>query len=60
MTNKLAASAITAQISRQNAINGRKGKRASPWGKWQDRQCRYPELNTSTRLTEPCTYRRPK
>ena len=60
MTNKLASAAITKQISRQNSINGRKGRLKSPWGAWQDTTPRYPELNTSTNLREPCTYRRPK
>jgi hypothetical protein len=50
----------TERQRKANAVNGRKGKQASPWGKWQDRGSRYPELNTSTKLREPCTYRRPK
>jgi hypothetical protein len=48
------------QRSRMNAKNGRKGRSKSPWGAWQPAVARYPELNTSTKLREPCTYRRPK
>jgi hypothetical protein len=47
-------------IAKTNTINGRKGRNASPWGKWQPAVVRYPELNTSTKLREPCTYRGPK
>lgn len=47
-------------IARANSINGRKGRNKSPWGAWQPAVPRYPELNTSTNLREPCTYRRPK
>lgn len=51
---------VPLKVSRQNAINGRKGKQASPWGKWQPNVARYPELNTSQKLREPCTYKGPK
>ena len=43
--------------SKANAANGRKGKKSSPWSRWNDLKCKYPQLNTSKRLREPCTYK---
>lgn len=51
---------VPLKVIRQNQINGRKGRAKSPWGAWQPAVARYPELNTSTKLREPCTYRGPR
>lgn len=38
----------------QVSANARKGRNRSPWGSWKGLVCKFPELNTSKRLREPC------
>ncbi len=41
-------------MSKSTSAQAKKGKSASPWSRWNPPVCKYPELNTSKRLREPC------